>query len=159
MKYTLGTASAATGKSKSTILRAIKSRKISAIQDENGSWQIDPAELFRCFDPVPESEQEARSMAHHATPIGTGETAALWEKINGLEARLEREQKLNAELSRRLDLAETDRQRQQQAQEKAFADLAALTLRITHQPPPTKPEAETAPEKSGLMQKLFGRKS
>ena len=46
---TLGTASQATGCAKSTILRAIKSGRISATRAETGEWSIDPAELFRVF--------------------------------------------------------------------------------------------------------------
>ncbi len=50
MKYTLGTAAKATGKAKSTILRAIKNGTVSAKKASNGSYEIDPAELHRVFD-------------------------------------------------------------------------------------------------------------
>ena len=46
--YSLGTAAKATGKAKSSILRAIKSGRISAIRTDSG-WSIDPAELHRVF--------------------------------------------------------------------------------------------------------------
>jgi excisionase family DNA binding protein len=46
-------AAAATGLANSTILRAIKAGKISAVRDEHGQWQIEPAELQRVFAPVP----------------------------------------------------------------------------------------------------------
>jgi hypothetical protein len=49
MKYTLGTAAKATGKSRTAILRAIKTGKISALKDENGYYQIDASELFRVY--------------------------------------------------------------------------------------------------------------
>jgi hypothetical protein len=52
MHYTLGTAAKATGKSKPTIQRAIKSGKISAEKDANGDWKIEPVELHRIFQPV-----------------------------------------------------------------------------------------------------------
>ena len=42
--YTLGTASQATGCAKSTILRAIKASRISAVRDDLGQWQIEPAQ-------------------------------------------------------------------------------------------------------------------
>ena len=51
MKYTLGEAAKATGKAKSTILRAIKNGTISAYKGSNGSYRIDPAELHRVFEP------------------------------------------------------------------------------------------------------------
>jgi hypothetical protein len=46
--YSLGTAAKATGKAKSSILRAIKSGRISATRTDSG-WSIDPAELHRIF--------------------------------------------------------------------------------------------------------------
>jgi hypothetical protein len=46
--YSLGTAAKATGKAKSSILRAIKSGRISATRIDSG-WSIDPAELHRIF--------------------------------------------------------------------------------------------------------------
>jgi excisionase family DNA binding protein len=51
MRYTLGQAAKATGKTKSTIQRAIKTGKISAQFDGN-AYSIDPAELHRVFLPA-----------------------------------------------------------------------------------------------------------
>jgi hypothetical protein len=51
VKYTLGEAAKATGKAKSTILRAIKNGTVSASKGPKGSYQIDPAELHRVFEP------------------------------------------------------------------------------------------------------------
>jgi len=48
--YTIATAAAAVGRNKSAILRAINAGKISITKDENGEWQIDPAELH-CIYP------------------------------------------------------------------------------------------------------------
>ena len=52
MSYTLGTAAKATGKSKTTIKRAIEKGRISAKKDEKGEWDIDPAELHRIYKAV-----------------------------------------------------------------------------------------------------------
>ena len=52
MSYTLGDAAKATGKSKTTLHRAIKSGRISALKAEDGSYSIEPAELHRVFPPV-----------------------------------------------------------------------------------------------------------
>ena len=52
MTYTLGQAAKATGKSKPTIQRAIKSGSISAAKADDGSYEIDPSELHRVFPPV-----------------------------------------------------------------------------------------------------------
>jgi len=49
--HTLATAAAAVARNKTAILRAIKAGKISVTKDENGEWQIDPAELHRIYPP------------------------------------------------------------------------------------------------------------
>jgi len=51
MKLTIGQAAKETGKSKSTISRAIKTGRISA-QKTGDRYEIDPAELFRAFPPA-----------------------------------------------------------------------------------------------------------
>src|ERR1019366_3050664 len=50
--HTIATAAAAVGRNKTAILRAIKAGKISVAKDENGEWQIDPAELHRIYPPL-----------------------------------------------------------------------------------------------------------
>ncbi len=52
MVYTLGEAAKATGKSKSTISKAIKNGRISASKGENGVYSIDPSELHRVYLPI-----------------------------------------------------------------------------------------------------------
>ena len=49
MTYTLGEAAKATGNSKTTIHRAIKSGRVSATRKDDGSYEIDPSELHRVF--------------------------------------------------------------------------------------------------------------
>ena len=56
MSYTLGTAAKATGKDRATISRAIKKGRISAAKNDNGEWQIDPAELHRVYPPLREAD-------------------------------------------------------------------------------------------------------
>ena len=48
------------------------------------------------------------------------------------------------DLRKRLDNTEEARQRAEQSQEKAFAELSRLTLLLTH-PPKPEPEAQPAP--------------
>ena len=57
MPYTLAAAAAATGLSKTTIFRAIKSGKISGSKDVNGQWQVEPAELHRVYPPFAEGAE------------------------------------------------------------------------------------------------------
>ena len=51
MSYSLGAAAAATGLNKTSILRAIKSGKISGTKDALGQWWVEPAELHRVPKP------------------------------------------------------------------------------------------------------------
>jgi hypothetical protein len=52
-------AAKAAGVSKSTILRAIKSHRISAAKNDTGDWTLDPAELHPVFPPVRSGEERA----------------------------------------------------------------------------------------------------
>ena len=52
-ELSLSQAAKLTGKSKSTINRAVKTGKLSAARHEDGSYSIDPAELARAFDVEP----------------------------------------------------------------------------------------------------------
>ena len=89
MRYTLGTAAKATGKAKSTILRAIKSGAISAARSHDGSYEIEPAELHRVFRP--NSTQQAPS--NDAQPTSEhNETLRLRLEILEAERQREREQ-------------------------------------------------------------------
>lgn len=58
MSYSLKQAAEASGRTKPTILRAIKANKISAQKDVHGQWQIDPAELHRVYPKTSELERE-----------------------------------------------------------------------------------------------------
>jgi ABC-type amino acid transport substrate-binding protein len=63
------TAAQACGINRSTVLRAIKSGKISATKDElTGAWLIEPAELHRLYPPVAAPEANAVAVPKDATP-------------------------------------------------------------------------------------------
>lgn len=108
MKYTAGQAATASGTSKATITRALKSGRISGQKDESGAWIIDPAELHRVFPAVADETNATRNMKQSATPEKTGETRAL-ERENQMlrealeDARLERDRW--HEIADRLSLA------------------------------------------------------
>ena len=89
MRYTLGTAAKATGKAKSTILRAIKSGTISAQKSHNGSYEIEPSELHRVFEP--NSTQQTSS---NDTQLHEEQGATLRFRLEILEAERERERAL-----------------------------------------------------------------
>lgn len=86
MKHTLGTAAKATGKAKSTILRAIKSGAISASRTISGSYQIDPSELHRVFPPA-----SAQPPASNDTKPSEEQAVSLRFQVETLAAERERE--------------------------------------------------------------------
>jgi hypothetical protein len=138
MKYTLGTAAKATGKSKSTLSRDIKSGRISAIRGDNGSFDIDPAELHRVYPAIPHNSSGNSTIEHNGT-IGTDQ----WNTENVLlREQIELLKNERDDLRRRLDQEAEERRR--------------LTMLLTHQPEKQpEPEQKT---KSLLWEKLFGRK-
>lgn len=99
-KLSLSQAAKLTGKSKSTINRAVKTGKLSAARHEDGSYSIDPAELARAFDVEPAEGAKRRD----ADPYGT----RLLERIEALEDMLNREREISADLKE-----DRDRWRQQ----------------------------------------------
>jgi hypothetical protein len=63
--HTIATAAAAVGRNKTAILRAIKDGKISVTKDENGEWQIDPAELHRIYPPLRSASMQDKDVQPH----------------------------------------------------------------------------------------------
>jgi hypothetical protein len=82
MVYTLGEAAKATGKSKATISKAIKSGRISARKDETGTFHIDPSELHRVYPPTVSDEQKE-------TPKNTPERTDIDGTIRELQVHLQ----------------------------------------------------------------------
>ena len=111
MSYTLNEAAKATGKSKTTIHRALKSGKISAVKLDSGAYAIEPSELHRVFPLIPPERNEERStrndMDHSSNDYGT-----LHIQLKTIEKERERErQQLQETIA---DLREDrDRWRQQ----------------------------------------------
>jgi hypothetical protein len=108
MAYTLGQAAKATAKSKTTILRAIESGKVSATKNEHGEWVIDPAELHRVYEPAEQGN------GSDGVPPVTGEVTSnivlsalenreLKARLEAAEERLRDAQDQIADLRKRLD--------------------------------------------------------
>ena len=89
MRYTLGTAAMATGKTKTTIQRAIAGGRVSAEKLSGGGYSIDPSELHRVF-PMVKSDTVSRD-PQMDTARPPDETPELRAKIETLEALLARE--------------------------------------------------------------------
>lgn len=82
MAYTLGEAAKATGKSKATISKAIKSGRISAEKGDTGAFKIDPSELHRVYPITVEGKLKE-------TPKETAVNSEEPGLIRELQARLE----------------------------------------------------------------------
>jgi hypothetical protein len=88
MSHTLATAAAACGVNKSTVLRAIKSGRLSGAKDVHGEWRIDPAELHRVYPPV-EARNAAGTGARNDTQyLATAAIAEAHQRASLAEQRL-----------------------------------------------------------------------
>jgi hypothetical protein len=108
--YTLGEAARASGKSKPTIAKAIRTGRLSAVRADDGSYQIDESELHRVY---PMIGQPNGKILRSLTPWDTGSTegnpaAGELEKWKALAA--EREETIR-DLRQRLDAESQDRRR------------------------------------------------
>lgn len=74
MVLTLRQAAEEVGMTKPAVLKAIQKGKLSATKDGNGQWQIDPAELFRAYPPLPVPEPIKLT-------IGTGKESSENERL------------------------------------------------------------------------------
>lgn len=131
MVYTLGQAANATGKSKSTILKAIKNGRISAKKDDLGNWSIDPAELSRVFEVTVLSNTKSNETEH---PSNTPRTPSEASEIAHLKALLEAQRALLAEKDARI------------------ADLRQAVMLLA----PPKNQAPELPRRRSLWAKLTG---
>ena len=135
MAYTLGEAAKATGKSKPTIQEQIKKGRISAVKDDLGRYQIDPAELHRIYPPVQKEEPETEQSL----------TCRLAEKeaeIKALQARLEAISELKGRIEHECEDLREDRN---------FWRLQARAL-----PAPGASAQEPQTQKRGFFQRFFG---
>ena len=156
----LGEAAKHTGFSKPTLSRAIKNGKLSANRLDDGSYQIDPAELQRWQEnnghknhPVtPHATDEVTPETPDETGVLQAEVRFLREQVEALKGERERERAL---LSDQLSDVRQDRDHWREQAERATRLLAA--------PPPVPPaEAVAAPptataERPSLLSRRFGR--
>jgi hypothetical protein len=106
MAYTLTQASRACGKSKATLLRAIRSGRLSAARDEvAGSWLINESELHRVFPPGTAVPGTDTSNDAPRTPVRTDRTAELEARITEMQEAARLRDDTIGDLRRRLDTA------------------------------------------------------
>jgi hypothetical protein len=123
VNFTLGGASKATGKSKSTISKAISSGRLSVMSKEGGAFQISASELFRVFPIEQAGNVEIERLE---TPNSTPETGILEAQLEGVRGELEQVRSERDDLRRRLDMESEERRKL----------TALLTDQRTRQPEP-----------------------
>jgi excisionase family DNA binding protein len=148
MSYTLGTAARATGVSKSTIYRAIKSGRMSANRSDTGDYAIDPAELHRVFPPLNSDTDSSSAGAKRGSTVSEGGELAL--KAARLEAEIAASALVSELLRRQLDETRQDRDHWRGQAQRLVAPLP---------PPAPLPMAniDMSAERAGFMSRLFGR--
>lgn len=140
MPYNLVEAGAAVGKSKSTVLRAIRRGDLSAARDEaTGNWLIDPAELHRVYPPVAYGSGEPINGAprDHNGTSPTAELRELRARLEAAELRFSDAQDQIADLRRRFD-QESEERRQTAGRLAAAQERIAALLTDQRPAAPTK---------------------
>lgn len=112
MSYSVGEAAKATGKSKSTISRAIDAGRISAERRDDGSYRIDAAELHRVFPPATVAERDNEAPRDSSrNPVAEVEAKVLTERVAGLERELRARDDQIRDLRHGLDQAHEEKLR------------------------------------------------
>lgn len=133
--FTLNQAAKACNKSKSAILEAMRSGRMSASRDNKNQWQIEPSELFRAYPPTEHLPPEQNRGQPADLPPQNHPTPLLLEQ---LERERKQMQETIDDLRKRLDDESSERRK--------------LMQLLTHQPEPV------TPTRSLLFEKLFGKK-
>jgi hypothetical protein len=87
MAYSLAAAAAATGLNKTTVLRAIKSGKISGARDKSGEWRVEAAELHRVYpwlqrQRIPRMRRDVATTDTEMRTRPSSAELAIWELRN-----------------------------------------------------------------------------
>jgi hypothetical protein len=106
--FTLGEAARTVGRSKSTLSKAIKNGRLSAMSRENGEYQIAASELYRVF---PANGSNNREIERLETLDGNGRMALLEVQLEGLRGELDQVKSERDDLRRRLDAEAEERRK------------------------------------------------
>jgi hypothetical protein len=137
MFYTLGQAAKATGTSKPTLSRAIKSGRLSGQKQPDGSYLIDPAELHRVYPPVVATSNDNGNAEHYETP---NNPKALQAELDAIREERERERR---QLQATVDDLRGERDRLLKVTEEQAGTVKQLTYqpKAEPEPPPPTPAA------------------
>jgi excisionase family DNA binding protein len=132
MALTLSQAARSCGRGKTTLLRAVRSGRLSATRDETGgTWLIEPSELARVFPPGPVPET-----TNGAVRNGADRPAVIEARIAEMIETQRLRDDFIADLRARLDRSETERR---EAQARVAALLADQRPRADSPPTPEPP--------------------
>ena len=138
MAYTLGEAAKASGKSKATISKAIKSGRLSAIRQDTGVFRIEAAELYRVYPKTVDGNQDRTPQTVAQTPENTPSVRELQARLEAAQERLADRETLIADLRE-------DRDRWRQQATALLADQRASSL----------PDQTPAQRPKGFWKRLF----
>ena len=120
MTLSANQASKEAGKTKKTILDAIKSKRMSASNNDKGHWEIDPAELFRVFPKTSATP-----------PLNTTATPPIENHENRIKiAELEAEVKA---LKREVERTDIERERERENLSQHIEDMRKAMAQLTDQ--------------------------
>lgn len=142
--FTLNKASKACNKSKSAILKAIDTGRLSAVKNDLGQWCIDASELYRCYPPAQVTIDQV--IDDKLPGVHQGNTVSMAEMLELLREERERER---AQLLARIESLEYRLNNESEERRK-------LTALITHRPEIVPAQTEQKAE-SLLWKKLFGK--
>src|SRR5262245_50312139 len=111
---TLDEASRLTGRGKTSLARAIKTGRLSATRTPVGSYDIDPAELARCYAfkaPTEATDATVAATGPHLWVHRTDATRDATGATEGLEAQVARLREIGDLFRRQLDEVREDRER------------------------------------------------
>jgi len=124
-------AASLTGKSRTTIWRAIKAGRLSAARTESGDFEIDVAELERVFGPTAALDPAASRDTSHAVPLQPpatdNETNALRVELATLRERAVALERENALLREDREQAHQERNRLLRILEEQTGQLRLIT--------------------------------
>ena len=120
-----------TGKSRTTILKALKNNKLSGEKDINGHWDIQPVDLLRLYDIDPSKLEEGVTGDTPVTPVTGAPVTPQGDRgntpeINVLQAQLDAARQLNEERADTIKHLRAELEDEKQERREAQTKLTAL---------------------------------
>ena len=142
MKLTLGQAAKEVGISKPSLSAAIKKGRVSAVKNEQGAYEIDPAELFRVYPPKSKANESDNTSKLTSSNTGKANASGVSEEV--LALLLAEKDKLIEEKERAIDRLEKEKADIRDDLESTRKQSERLTLLLTDQSGGEKEEKKDA---------------